>query len=84
VSAGRNDDLYNGARIGVRQSQTSPKFVNALPHSSDTDADALGPQLNNPFLDSFAIIANRNCNSSIVLGDADPSVVRSGMPEHVR
>src|ERR1700751_752348 len=56
----RNDHFDDGARIGIRQTQTASEFGHALSHASDTNADAFWAQLNYLLLYAFPVVTNRN------------------------
>ena len=80
---GWNDHLHNGAGMGIRQSETTSKLVDALPHPADANANAVRTQLNHLLLNSFAIVTHSHNDSTFALDQAHAPVARSGMPEHV-
>src|ERR1017187_9457258 len=75
--------LDDRIRMGICQSQASPKFIDALPHSTDAHANAVRPQLNHLLLDSLAIIANRHYHAAVGFRQAHASIARSGMSKHI-
>src|ERR1700730_16235750 len=80
---GGDDNLNDRTGIGVGQSQASAKFGDPLSHSTDPHSHAVRPELNYLLFDSLAIVADRNCNAPIVFIQADRSISRSRMPEHI-
>ena len=53
--------------------QLSTEFLGALAHPSDANADAVGPQLHDPFDHAFPVIPHLDYDFALPLQQADPT-----------
>src|ERR1700674_752689 len=80
---GRNPKFEEGSRIGIGQSQFSAKFLGALFHATNANANALRAQICNPLVDSLAIVQYGHHYQPILLIQGNPHLLSSRMPEHI-
>ena len=55
-AVGGNDNFHQCAGVCVLQTNFPAKLLHALPHASDSYADAAGPELNDVIVDTFAVV----------------------------
>ena len=58
--AERHNDLNKCAWIRIPQPDLATKFFDSLSHTSDTQADAIRPELSNLLSNSLAIVTHGN------------------------
>src|SRR6202171_5676842 len=79
----RDHDLDERTRIRPGQSHVAAKFLDSLPHTADAHPDAVGPKLHYALFDALAIVADRDGQMNVHLGESDPTILRSRGAEDI-
>src|SRR5215472_6357280 len=83
MADGGNHNLHDRTRIGIRKTQAPTQLNDSLPHSANTNSNALRTQLNDLFFNTLPVVTHRDEYRSLPFDHPDDSVSRSRMSEHV-